>query len=126
MAHNVGAKFATKLTHGHGPRLEVGDLKYDDFDAEMGPGHALIAMIHILTATLIKSVLADIVGKHNAETIVHAADAVKDKLSSLEHRSVEAVRKGCSKISSLEQGSVESVRKGCSKIRERWTQEHSI
>lgn len=97
-AQSIGAKLATKLTQDHGLRLEVGDLKYDDFETEMGAGRGLIDIIRILVTTLVKSVLATVVGKGNTEAIACAANAVKDKLTSLERGSVEAARKGCSKI----------------------------
>jgi len=42
LAQNIGAKLATKLTRGHGLRVEVGDLKYDDFEKDMGAGRGLL------------------------------------------------------------------------------------
>merc|ERR1712178_261037 len=72
LAQNIGAKLATKLTRGHGLRVEVGDLKYDDFDTQMGAGRGLIDIIRILIITLIKSVLATVVGKEKTKAITGA------------------------------------------------------
>jgi len=95
LAQNIGAKLATKLTHGHGLRLEVGDLKYDDFDKEMGAGRGLMDIIRVLIMTLIKSVLATVLGKQNTKAIAGAANGVKDKFKSTGSGTVEVVKKGC-------------------------------
>jgi hypothetical protein len=119
LAQNIGAKLATKLTRGHGLRVEVGDLKYDDFDKDMGAGRGLIDIIRVLIMTLIKSVLATAVGKENTKAIAGTAHSVG-------HGTVEMVKKGCfsrqgSKVSGdvsllpeeTGHGTVEVVKKGC-------------
>jgi len=95
LAQNIGAKLATKLTRGHGLRVEVGDLKYDDFDKEMGAGRGVIDVIRLLIMTLIKSVLATVVGKENTKAITGAAHGVKDNVKSMGHGTVDVVRRGC-------------------------------
>lgn len=122
LAQNIGAKLATPLTRGLGPRLEVGDLKYDDFDTEMGAGRGLVDVIRVLIMTLIKSVVATVIGKENTKAIGNAANKSKNKLKSMGSGSVEAVRTGChsrkgskssQEMASTEPGSVEVVRTGC-------------
>lgn len=95
LAQNIGAKLATKLTRGHGLRVEVGDLKYDDFDKEMGAGRGLIDIVRLLIMTLIKSVLATVLGKENTKAITGAAHGIKDNVKSMGHGTVEVVKKGC-------------------------------
>eukprot|EP00931_Biecheleriopsis_adriatica_P068246 TRINITY_DN4222_c0_g1_i3.p1 TRINITY_DN4222_c0_g1~~TRINITY_DN4222_c0_g1_i3.p1 ORF type:complete len:384 (+),score=86.24 TRINITY_DN4222_c0_g1_i3:80-1231(+) len=123
LAQNIGAKLATKLTGGHGLRLEVGDLKYDDFDTEMGAGRGLMDVVRILIMTLVKSVLATVIGKENTKAIAGAANGAKDKLKAMSSDAVKVVRKGskCSgessrpfeETTSTEGTSVAVVRKGC-------------
>lgn len=72
LAQNIGAKLTTKLTRGHGPRVEVATLRYDDFDKEMGGLRSSMGIARILLQTLIKSVLATVVGKHGARAIAGA------------------------------------------------------
>eukprot|EP00931_Biecheleriopsis_adriatica_P068240 TRINITY_DN4222_c0_g1_i10.p1 TRINITY_DN4222_c0_g1~~TRINITY_DN4222_c0_g1_i10.p1 ORF type:complete len:402 (+),score=86.44 TRINITY_DN4222_c0_g1_i10:76-1281(+) len=114
LAQNIGAKLATKLTGGHGLRLEVGDLKYDDFDTEMGAGRGLMDVVRILIMTLVKSVLATVMGKENTKAIAGAANNAKDKLKSMSSDSVEVVRTGClsrkgSKVSGQSSQSLETA-----------------
>eukprot|EP00931_Biecheleriopsis_adriatica_P032212 TRINITY_DN1881_c0_g1_i8.p1 TRINITY_DN1881_c0_g1~~TRINITY_DN1881_c0_g1_i8.p1 ORF type:complete len:422 (+),score=75.73 TRINITY_DN1881_c0_g1_i8:74-1339(+) len=118
LAENVGAKLATKFTLGTGLRLEVGSLKYDDFDAEMGVGRGLMDIVRILFSTLLKSVLATVVGKENLL-------AIKDGLRSAGSASVERVKTGCVSLkgsrstctlsprSGTSQNTVETVRTSC-------------
>eukprot|EP00933_Yihiella_yeosuensis_P071981 TRINITY_DN80247_c0_g1_i1.p1 TRINITY_DN80247_c0_g1~~TRINITY_DN80247_c0_g1_i1.p1 ORF type:complete len:448 (-),score=100.20 TRINITY_DN80247_c0_g1_i1:435-1778(-) len=79
---NIGAKVATKLTRGHGLRLEVGNLSYEDFDTEMGAGRGLMDVIRILLMTIIKSVLATVLGKQNIKALTGAADGAKKRARS--------------------------------------------
>merc|ERR1711920_439206 len=81
LVQNIGAKLATKLTRGHGLRLEVGSLAYDDFDAQMGAGRGLMGIVRILFSTSIKSVLATVVGKQGTKAMSGAAQVVTDTLT---------------------------------------------
>jgi len=81
VARNIGAKLATSLTHGHGVRVEVGNVRFNDFDKEIGPGRGTVEVIHILFATLIKSVCATIIGKHGTEAIVGGIHKVAEKFA---------------------------------------------
>ncbi|CAE8612405.1 unnamed protein product [Polarella glacialis] len=60
LVKNIGAKVASKLTRGHGMRLEVGDIFYEDFDKEMEVGRGMMDIVRVLLMTLIKSVLASL------------------------------------------------------------------
>merc|ERR1711920_40654 len=92
LVQNIGAKLATKLTRGHGLRLEVGSLAYDDFDAQMGAGRGLMDIIRILLSTLIKSVLATVIGKQGMKVMTGAAHAVADTLTNAGGQSLGKVK----------------------------------
>ncbi|CAE8738988.1 unnamed protein product [Polarella glacialis] len=74
LAKNVGAKVASKLTRGHGMRLEVGDIFYKDFDKEMGAGRGMMDIVRVLLMTLIKSVLATVLGKQGIKKMMGGAN----------------------------------------------------
>jgi len=98
LAQNIGAKLATCLTRGHGLRLEVGNLSYQDFDKEMGAGRGMMDIIKTLIKTLIKSVLATVLGKENTKAISGAARGAKEGFKSAASGSTEVLKVGCSKI----------------------------
>jgi len=80
LATRVGAKLCSKLTRGHGLRLEVGSLQYADFDQEVGQGRGLMDIVRVLISTLLKSVLATVVGRDREQALVGAAHAVTGTL----------------------------------------------
>jgi len=63
LAENIGAKAASVITRGFGIRLEVGDICYEDFSKEMNAGRGLMEVVRVLLVTLLKSILATIIGK---------------------------------------------------------------
>jgi len=109
LAQNIGAKLATKLTRGHGLRLEVGDLSYQDFDTEMGAGRGMMDIIRVLIMTLIKSVLATVLGKENTKMITGGANGAKDGFKSAASGSTERLKIGCSKIFSRKGSSTDEL-----------------
>ncbi|CAE8603254.1 unnamed protein product [Polarella glacialis] len=94
LAKNVGAKVASKLTKGHGMRLEVGDIFYEDFDKEMGVGRGMMDIVRVLLMTLIKSVLATVFGKQGIKKMMGGATSA-----------LESAKRGATSIS----GSVGTV-----------------
>merc|ERR1712066_607313 len=72
----------------------------------MGAGRGLIDIVRLLIMTLIKSVLATVVGKENTKAITGAAHGMKDNLKSMGHGTVEVVKKGgcCSRQGSKVSG----------------------
>lgn len=75
LAKNVECKQSSLCCCGLGPRLEVGDIAYKDFKEEFGGARDMAAIVRILLETLIKSVLATVVGKEKAHRTL---SAVKD------------------------------------------------
>jgi len=125
LAQNIGAKLATTLTSDHhGLCVEVGDVKYDDFGKEMGAGRGVTDVIRVLAMTLIKSILATVVGKENTKAITGAPDLTANCIllpSDAAHGFKDAHSPGrgnTRKITYAEyrlqrQGTVQVVRKGC-------------
>jgi len=109
LAQNIGAKLATTLTRGHGLRLEVGDLSYQDFDTEMGAGRGMMDIVRVLIMTLLKSVLATVLGKENTKMITGAANGAKDGMKSAASGSTERLKIGCSKIFSRKGSSTDEL-----------------
>lgn len=109
LAQNIGAKLATTLTRGHGLRLEVGDLSYQDFDTEMGAGRGMMDIVRVLIMTLLKSVLATVLGKENTKMISGAANGAKDGMKSAASGSTERLKIGCSKIFSRKGSSTDEL-----------------
>lgn len=60
---NVGAKVCTNLSPMVGPRLAVGDICYEDFEKEAGGATGAMDVFKLVMATLLKSILASILGK---------------------------------------------------------------
>eukprot|EP00439_Symbiodinium_sp_Y106_P050230 s3449_g6.t1 len=48
---NFGAKAASTLTHGLGPRFVMGDVVYQDFEKEMNPGRGIVDILQSLLFT---------------------------------------------------------------------------
>jgi len=63
LVRNVGAKVSTVLTRGAGIRFEVGDLWYEDFNEQMQGHRGFMTIVRVLLTSIIKSVIATIVGK---------------------------------------------------------------
>jgi len=50
---NFGAKAASTLTHGLGPRFVMGDVVYQDFEKEMNPGRGIVDVISVILQSLL-------------------------------------------------------------------------
>jgi hypothetical protein len=74
---NVGTKISAK---GFGPRIQVADISYDDFQAEVGARRGVVEAVHLLLATVIKSVLASVLGKDAASKAKKAIEEPKRRL----------------------------------------------
>jgi len=79
-AHNIGAKIAAKFMHGHGIRIEVGSLQYEDFETEATPCRGIRDAIRTLVSTLLKTVAANVVGRDGTKAMKEAAHGVTDKI----------------------------------------------
>jgi len=92
LVRNIGAKLAAVLTAGYGPWLEVGDTGYEDFDKEAGGARGFMDVVRVLLATLLKSILATVVGKGRTKSMMGAMGRARRSLtgslrsaSSLQH-----------------------------------------
>eukprot|EP00408_Alexandrium_pacificum_P061317 CAMPEP_0171170180 /NCGR_PEP_ID=MMETSP0790-20130122/8584_1 /TAXON_ID=2925 /ORGANISM="Alexandrium catenella, Strain OF101" /LENGTH=445 /DNA_ID=CAMNT_0011635025 /DNA_START=95 /DNA_END=1432 /DNA_ORIENTATION=+ len=70
---NVGAKVCSSLSVTVGPRLAVGDIHYEDFDKTSGGGKGLMQVVSLVLATLIKSILASLLGERASDGVARAA-----------------------------------------------------
>lgn len=83
MAKDVGAKLAWSMTHGHGIRVEVSDMSFEDFDKHKGSDHGRMAgplSVRVLLRTLIKSIFATLLGKESTKHFVHGFHKLEAKL----------------------------------------------
>jgi len=83
MAKDVGAKLAWSVTHGHGIRVEVSDMSFEDFDKHKGSDHGRMTCslsARVLLRTLIKSIVATLLGKESTKHFVHGFHALEAKL----------------------------------------------
>jgi len=80
LVRNVGAKVATFLGKEIAARLEVEDISYEDFNTEFGGGRGVVDVIHVLLMTVIKSVLANVLGKHTRTKVKGAVDGAERRL----------------------------------------------
>jgi len=71
---NIGAKVATVLTHGLGARMEVGNISYHDFSNEVIGARSFVCLVRMLLMTVIKSVLATVLGRKATESMVGTAN----------------------------------------------------
>merc|ERR1712159_985732 len=76
--------------------MGVGDLHYNDFDTEVGVGRGLMDIVRVLIMTLIKSVLATIVGKENTKALADSARGSKENLQNTMRGSKNKLKKGLS------------------------------
>eukprot|EP00435_Cladocopium_sp_Y103_P026733 s820_g6.t1 len=93
---NIGAKACTTLG-SMGPRLAVGDIKYEDFNAEMG-AQTVVDGIALVLETLLKSIVASLLGKDESD------ESCKSAWGALAHgktRARLAVSQLCQQISDL-------------------------
>ncbi|CAE8582282.1 unnamed protein product [Polarella glacialis] len=70
---NIGAKVCTNIWPGFGPRLAVGDITYEDFEKETGGPAGMMDVIVLVAKTLLKSIIASIIGRSAMGTIVDCA-----------------------------------------------------
>lgn len=83
MAKDVGAKLAWSVTHGHGIRVAVSDLSFEDFNKHKGADHGCMTCAlsaRVLLRTLIKSIVATLLGKESTKHFVHGFHKLEDKL----------------------------------------------
>lgn len=88
---NVGAKVCTSLSAMAGPRLSVGDIHYEDFDKTSGGARGLMHVVQLVLATLLKSILASILGKSASDGVARAASGVTHTFSNAFHKSKTAL-----------------------------------
>jgi len=84
---NVGAKVCTSLWARAGPRLAVGDIHYEDFDKTSGGAKGLMQVVKLVLATLIKSILASILGKRASDGMAKAASGASTGVTHALHKS---------------------------------------
>jgi len=89
---NIGAKACTTLG-SMGPRLAVGDIKYEDFNAEMG-AQTVVDGISLVLETLLKSIVASLLGKESCKSAWGALEHGKSRVRL-------AVSQLCQQISDL-------------------------
>eukprot|EP00930_Biecheleria_cincta_P001383 TRINITY_DN102524_c0_g1_i1.p1 TRINITY_DN102524_c0_g1~~TRINITY_DN102524_c0_g1_i1.p1 ORF type:complete len:414 (-),score=58.64 TRINITY_DN102524_c0_g1_i1:487-1728(-) len=83
MAKDVGAKLAWSVTHGHGIRVEVSDMSFEDFDKHKGSDRGCMTCAlsaRMLLRTLIKSIVATLLGKESTRHLVHGFHKLEAKL----------------------------------------------
>lgn len=95
MAKDVGAKLALSMTHGHGIRVEVSDMSFEDFDKHKGSDHGRMTCAlsaRVLLRTLIKSIVATLLGKETTKHFVHGFHKLEGKLRKAPEA---AMKSGC-------------------------------
>mmetsp|Transcript_61502 Transcript_61502/g.170533 ORF Transcript_61502/g.170533 Transcript_61502/m.170533 type:complete len:435 (+) Transcript_61502:48-1352(+) len=64
VVEDVGVRAQAQVFGGHGFRVAVGDIRYEDFTKELGDGHHLVeAMLKELMKSLLKTIVVNVVGK---------------------------------------------------------------
>jgi len=63
---NIGAKACTTLGSA-GPRLALGDISYEDLDAELG-AQTVVDAVGLVMETLVKSLVATLLGKESCKS----------------------------------------------------------
>jgi len=81
LVQNVGAKMATSMTKGAGVRLEVGDISYEDFSKEMSAHRGFADIVRVIISTILKSVLATVIGKKGIKQLTGAGCCSKGAVS---------------------------------------------
>ncbi|CAJ1431203.1 unnamed protein product [Effrenium voratum] len=65
---DIGAQVVTSLLNV-GPRVAVGDLCYEDFQAEVGTDGQLMVAVQVVLDTLLKSIVATVIGKEHTKSV---------------------------------------------------------
>uniref|UniRef100_A0A7S4QSF0 Uncharacterized protein n=1 Tax=Alexandrium monilatum TaxID=311494 RepID=A0A7S4QSF0_9DINO len=78
---NVGAKVCSSLMTMAGPRLAIGDIHFEDFHKTSGGAKKLMQVVKLVLETLIKSILASVLGKKASEGMTRAATGLRSRVT---------------------------------------------